>query len=101
MFADDWDRLAAEQASARTDGAELRRLFDAERWNYYRYPDPADRPSPLFDQLLWLREVGFSAVDCFWMNAGHAIYGGYKPGIEPSPGRRCAAPTLSRGAGEG
>lgn len=80
LFADAWDRLAAEQAAGRPNGSDLRRLFAAERWNYYRYPDLADRPSPLFDQLLWLREAGFSKVDCFWMAAGHAVYGGYKPG---------------------
>jgi len=35
-------------------------------------------PYRVFDQLKWLEEAGFSAVDCFWMRAGHAIYGGYK-----------------------
>ena len=30
------------------------------------------------DQLDWLREAGLSTVDCFWMQAGHAIYGGYR-----------------------
>jgi tRNA (cmo5U34)-methyltransferase len=78
LFAEAWDRSASEQAASRANGDHLRRLFEAEHWNYYRYPDLADRPSPLFEQLLWLREAGFTDVDCFWMNAGHAIYGGYK-----------------------
>ena len=64
---------------ARSGSYELRRRFEAEHWNYYRYPDPVDHPSGLFEQLLWLREAGFAAVDCFWMYAGHAVYGGYKP----------------------
>ncbi len=49
-----------------------------EEWNYYRFPDPSDRPSPLIDQLVWLKEAGFEVVDCFWVQAGHAIFGGYK-----------------------
>jgi hypothetical protein len=28
--------------------------------------------------LTWLSEAGFAVVDCFWLQAGHAIYGGYK-----------------------
>jgi len=44
----------------------------------YRFPDPADSPSPLFDQLVWPRDAGYEGTDCFWMRAGHAIYGGFK-----------------------
>jgi hypothetical protein len=36
-----------------------------------------DQPSRLADQLIWLREGGFRTVDCFWMQAGHAIFGGF------------------------
>ena len=79
-FADSWDRSVGEQSLARGGSDALRRRFEAERWNYYRYPDPIDRPSGLFEQLSWLRDAGFSGVDCFWMCAGHAVYGGYKPG---------------------
>lgn len=53
--------------------------FLAEEWNFFRYPDEDDwdKPSPLFHQLQWLADAGFEAVDCFWLQAGHAIYGGY------------------------
>jgi tRNA (cmo5U34)-methyltransferase len=78
-FADSWDRSVGEQSIARGGSDELRRRFEAEHWNYYRYPDPIDRPSGLFEQLLWLRGAGLTDVDCFWMCAGHAVYGGYKP----------------------
>ena len=78
-FADSWDRAVGEQSIARGASADLQRRFEAAHWNYYRYPDPIDRPSELFEQLAWLREAGFTAVDCFWMCAGHAVYGGYKP----------------------
>lgn len=74
LFADTWDFSAEEQAGE----TDLYSLFLKEHWNYYRYPDPIDKPSSLFDQLMWLKEAGFTMVDCFWMMAGHAIYGGYK-----------------------
>ena len=61
--------------------------FIETHWNLYRYPDPVDKPSPLFDQLQWLREAGFATVDCFWLRAGHAVYGGYR-----SPSRTGAPP---------
>jgi hypothetical protein len=78
LFAAAWDRLAQAQSLAETGSLELFELFVATAWNYYRFDDPADTPSPLFDQLMWLKEAGFAVVDCFWMQAGHAIYGGYK-----------------------
>lgn len=55
--------------------------FRELRWNLYDDPeeDPADHPSPLFDQLRWLDEAGLVAVDVFWMKAGHAVFGGRKP----------------------
>jgi tRNA (cmo5U34)-methyltransferase len=78
LFAAAWDRSAQAQSVQQTGSAALFDLFKRENWNYFRYPDPFDKPSPLFDQLLWLREAGLAVVDCFWMQAGHAIYGGYK-----------------------
>jgi trans-aconitate methyltransferase len=78
LFAATWDRSATERSLAQTGDATLFDLFVRETWNYYTYPDPFDQPSPLFDQLRWLKEAGFAAVDCFWMKAGHAIYGGYQ-----------------------
>jgi tRNA (cmo5U34)-methyltransferase len=73
-----WDR-AAERQSQTAPGS--RRAFDqflSTRWNVFRHPDPVDMPSPVFEQLLWLREAGFLSVDCFWLRAGHAVYGGYR-----------------------
>jgi hypothetical protein len=29
-------------------------------------------------RLECLKEAGFAIVDCFWLQAGHAIFGGYK-----------------------
>lgn len=79
VYAATWDRAAEAQAIAYSGSATLYERFQETHWNYYRYPgDPLDQPAPLFEQLRWLREVGFPHVDCFWLQAGHAIYGGYK-----------------------
>jgi tRNA (cmo5U34)-methyltransferase len=43
-------------------------------------PDPVDHPSPLFAQLRWLSEAGLGDVDVYWLQAGHAIFGGISPG---------------------
>jgi trans-aconitate methyltransferase len=78
LFAATWDLSAETQAVAQTGSRHLFEQFVQAGWNYYRFPDPFDKPSPLFDQLAWLKAVGFTIVDCFWLQAGHAIYGGYK-----------------------
>jgi tRNA (cmo5U34)-methyltransferase len=74
LFAQTWDRSAREQAGG---GPGFERFVET-RWNHFYFPGEADKPSPLYDQLHWLEEAGFAAVDCFWMQAGHAIYGGFK-----------------------
>lgn len=78
FFAATWDHATRAQSIAQAGDERLYELFANEHWNYFHYPDPFDKPSPLFDQLMWLKEAGFAVVDCFWMQAGHAIYGGYK-----------------------
>lgn len=80
LFAATWDRAAKAQALTETGSIDLFDLFIETEWNYYEFDDPVDTPSPLVDQLLWLKEAGFAVVDCFWLRAGHAIYGGYKEG---------------------
>ncbi len=76
VFAAGWDRAVKESAAGRS-GALFER-FVTEEWNYYRFPDASDQPSSLIDQLTWLKQAGFEVVDCFWLQAGHAIFGGYK-----------------------
>jgi putative PIN family toxin of toxin-antitoxin system len=62
-----------------------RRAYDqfvADHWNMYEYPleeDDIDHPSALPEQLAWMVEAGFEGVDAFWVRAGHALFGGYKP----------------------
>jgi tRNA (cmo5U34)-methyltransferase len=80
LFARQWDDAARVQSLAVAGDMSAFEQFRADAWNFYtpEGADPMDKPSPLFDQLLWLRDAGFRQVDCFWMYAGHAIYGGYR-----------------------
>ncbi len=79
LLAASWDESARLQAES-LGNDKLFDLFRNTEWNIYQVPDPMDKPSRLADQLQWLQEAGFAIVDCYWMEAGHAIYGGYKPG---------------------
>jgi tRNA (cmo5U34)-methyltransferase len=85
VAADEWDMSARTQAEGR-GRPELMTRFTEAQWNHFRFPDPADRPSALFHHFVWLRHAGFAAVDCFWMYAGHAVFGGFKqPAASESP----------------
>lgn len=77
LAADQWDARAKQQAELLGAPALFQRFVDA-RWNHFRFPDAADQPSALFHHLVWLRHAGFAAVDCFWLHAGHAVFGGFK-----------------------
>jgi tRNA (cmo5U34)-methyltransferase len=77
LAADQWDEQARLQADA-LGAPELFQRFVEARWNHFRFPDPGDRPSALFHHLVWLRHAGFAAVDCVWMHAAHAVFGGFK-----------------------
>jgi tRNA (cmo5U34)-methyltransferase len=104
LYAATWDRLAQAQSMSKTGSPHLFEKFVKERWNHYRFPDPVDQPSPLFEQLSWLQEAGFAVVDCFWLQGGHAIYGGYKsragadsPGVPFPEALRLIQRTLAAG----
>ena len=79
-YVQQWDEGVRTRIKQSGEGPEAYDIFREHRWNFYEdpNPDPYDQPSPLHDQLYWLRDAGFSGVDCFWMYAGHAIFGGYK-----------------------
>jgi hypothetical protein len=78
LAADTWDDSARAQADAAMVPNQFG-TFVEQRWNHHRFPDPMDHPSPLFHQLVWLKHAGFAIVDCWWLYAGHAVYGGFKP----------------------
>ncbi len=77
-----WDE-AVRQRSRQLDGNDDALVqFERLKWNLYRYPeDPAeaiDKPSSLLDQLKWVEQAGFTAVDLHWSLAGHVIYSAVK-----------------------
>jgi tRNA (cmo5U34)-methyltransferase len=82
--ADRWDSLAREQAESGGRPDLYQRFLD-ERWNHFRFPDAVDQPAALMHHLVWLRHAGFVAVDCIWMDAGHAVFGGFKQAAASGP----------------
>lgn len=81
LFAHQYDDIVRQQSMTIRGDLSGYEQFLQQKWNYFLYdynnPGSYDHPSRLSDQLAWLKETGFSIVDCFWMQAGHAIYGGY------------------------
>jgi phospholipid N-methyltransferase len=84
LYAQQYDDVVRRQSLQTMGDLRGYERFSMLKWNYFAYdyaspePDPYDQPSLLSEQLRWLSEAGFTQVDCFWMQAGHAIYGGYK-----------------------
>lgn len=75
-----WDTAVQESAQALDGHLEAFAAFRQLEWNLFRHPDPEiDQPSRLFDQLIWLAQAGFTAIDVYWLRAGHAIFGGTRP----------------------
>lgn len=74
-----WDDFIREKSKENNNDIAHQKFLDGH-WNYFEYPgeDPIDKPSSIISQLKWLERSGFSKVDVFWMNAGHAIFGGWK-----------------------
>lgn len=70
-----WERSAREQAEALHAPELFARLVDRE---HFQFSDRGGQLSALFHHLVWLKHAGFGAVECFWMFAGHAVYGGFK-----------------------
>ena len=77
VAADAWDCAARDQAEA-AGRPDLYTRFVEARWNHFRFPDPADSPSALFHHFVWLKHAGFAAIECVWLFAGHAVFGGFK-----------------------
>jgi trans-aconitate methyltransferase len=79
-FSEQWQNIAREQSQALTGSATAYDEAVAEGWDAFttEEPEPGEMPSRLYEQLHWLQEAGLSQVDCFWMRAGVAIYGGYR-----------------------
>ncbi len=82
LFAQQYDAIVRAQSIAAHGDLSGYEHYQMLQWNYFTYdyndPDSYDKPSLLSDQLRWLHEAGFAYADCFWLQAGHAIYGGYR-----------------------
>jgi tRNA (cmo5U34)-methyltransferase len=78
VAAQGWDSAVRQRARAMDGHEKAYHYFVESQWNIYRHPDPMDKPSPLFEQLKWLAAAGFVEVDVFWLQAGHAVFGGWK-----------------------
>jgi tRNA (cmo5U34)-methyltransferase len=82
LFSRQYEEITRAQSLAIKGDLSGFEQFQQLQWNYFAYDygtgQTFDQPSLISDQLLWLREAGFSQVDCYWMRAGHAVYGGYK-----------------------
>jgi tRNA (cmo5U34)-methyltransferase len=77
-YAAAWDRVVQDQSQRLMGNMTAYEQF-RDGWNHYLTPDVEfDKPSKLFDQLEWLHAAGFRDVDCFWLQAGHAVYGGFR-----------------------
>ncbi|MEZ4669832.1 MAG: class I SAM-dependent methyltransferase [Anaerolineae bacterium] len=84
LYAATYDAATRRQSIEQTGSLALYQQLVANEWNHFATPDPYDKPSPLFDQLRWLHDSGLMGVDCFWLKAGHAVYGGYTGADEAS-----------------
>jgi tRNA (cmo5U34)-methyltransferase len=80
VAADAWDEVVRQRAALLDENTAALDFFLREGWNTYRYlnPDDIDHPSPLFDQLKWLEEANFSTIEVHFMQAGHALFSGWK-----------------------
>jgi tRNA (cmo5U34)-methyltransferase len=80
VAADAWDEVVHHRAIELDGNAAASDFFLQEGWNTYRYldPDDIDHPSPLFDQLKWLEKAGFSNIEVHFIQAGHALFSGWK-----------------------
>ncbi|MCJ7703784.1 MAG: class I SAM-dependent methyltransferase [Anaerolineales bacterium] len=81
LAAEAYDQVVRVRSLALEGDTRAFDFFQREGWNIFRYLDPEDidKPSPLYAQLKWLEQAGFEGIDVFWMQAGHAVFGGWKP----------------------
>jgi tRNA (cmo5U34)-methyltransferase len=81
LAADEWDQAVRRLALELDGNLDAFDFFIREGWNMHRYLDPEDidKPSPLFDQLEWLKAAGFVDIEVCWLFAGHVVFCGRKP----------------------
>jgi cyclopropane fatty-acyl-phospholipid synthase-like methyltransferase len=84
VAAEAYDAAVLERSLKLDGDTRAFEFFNNEGWNIFKELDPEDidKPSPLYDQLVWLDRAGFSNIDVFWMRAGHAVFGGWKKELD-------------------
>jgi SAM-dependent methyltransferase len=73
-----WLQCLREQSVNLTGSEELFAKYEHIAVKFHDEPAEEDKPATLADNLRFLTEAGFQAVDCFWLKCGFAIFGGYK-----------------------
>jgi tRNA (cmo5U34)-methyltransferase len=74
-----WDEDVERQSTELSGSPAAWEFFRDEHWNIYTYPDlEMDFPSPLVDQIDWLRETGYTRIDIPWARAGHTLIAAYR-----------------------
>jgi tRNA (cmo5U34)-methyltransferase len=83
LAAHEWDRAVRHRALELDGHLAAFQRFQRLDWNLYaaRGVDPVDQPSSLAEQLRWLEEAGLVGADVWWMRAGHAVFGAFKPAV--------------------
>ncbi len=80
IAADALDEVVRQRSMELEGSSAALDFFLGEGWNTFRYFDPEDidHPSLLLDQLKWLEQAGFKEIDVHFMQAGHALFSGWK-----------------------
>ena len=74
-----WDQDVERQSTELAGKPDVWEFFRDDHWNIYTYPDlEMDFPSPLVDQIDWLRETGYTRIDIPWARAGHTLIAAYR-----------------------
>jgi tRNA (cmo5U34)-methyltransferase len=74
-----WDEDVERQSTELAGDPAPWEFFRDDHWNIYTYPDlEMDFPSPLVDQIDWLRQTGYTRIDIPWTRAGHTLIAAYR-----------------------
>ena len=80
LLASTYDAVVRAQSIAMTGSEKAYEIFTDKEWNFFRcgFATSGEHPFSLADTLAALQSSGFDGVDCFWLKAGFAVFGGYK-----------------------
>lgn len=74
-----WDEDVERQSLEFSGSPAAWEHFRDDHWNLYIYPDDEmDFPSPLVDQIDWLRQTRYTRIDVPWARAGHTLIAAYR-----------------------